>query len=90
MKILVMEYLDVYCVGFLKKVPLLSLISIIPLENVERATMDSVTSWDSIGQMSLIAMLEETFNIELKPDDIIGINSYKAGFVILKKYGIEI
>ncbi len=52
--------------------------------------MDSVTSWDSIGQMSLIAMLEETFNIELKPDDIIGINSYKAGFVILKKYGIEI
>ena len=32
----------------------------IPLENVERATMDSVTSWDSIGQMSLIAMLEET------------------------------
>ena len=52
----------------------------IPLENVERATMDSVTSWDSIGQMSLIAMLEETFNIELKPDDIIGI----------KKYGIEI
>ena len=60
----------------------------IPLENVERATMDSVTSWDSIGQMSLIAMLEETFNIELKPDDIIGINSYKA--VILKKYGIEI
>ena len=24
MKILVMEYLDVYCVGFLKKVPLLS------------------------------------------------------------------
>ena len=62
----------------------------IPLENVERATMDSVTSWDSIGQMSLIAMLEEAFNIELKPDDIIGINSYKAGFVILKKYGIEI
>ena len=62
----------------------------IPLENVERATMDSVTSWDSIGQMSLIAMLEETFNIELKPDDIICINSYKAGFVILKKYGIEI
>lgn len=62
----------------------------IPLENVERATMDSVTSWDSIGQMSLIAMLEEAFNIELKPDDIIGFNSYKAGFVILKKYGIEI
>ena len=62
----------------------------IPLENVERATMDSVTSWDSIGQMSLIAMLEEAFNIELKPDDIIGFNSYNAGFVILKKYGIEI
>lgn len=36
MKILVMEYLDVYCVGFLKKVPLLSLISIIPLSASNR------------------------------------------------------
>ena len=62
----------------------------IPLENVERATMDSVTSWDSIGQMSLIAMLEEAFNIELKPDDIIGFNSYESGISILNAYGIKL
>ena len=52
--------------------------------------MDSVTSWDSIGQMSLIAMLEEAFNIELKPDDIIGFNSYESGISILNAYGIKL
>ena len=29
----------------------------IPVEEVETATMESVDKWDSIGQMSLVAMI---------------------------------
>ena len=42
----------------------------IPLEEVEAATMESVDKWDSIGQMSLVAMIEDEFGIELDPDEV--------------------
>ena len=47
-------------------------------------------SWDSVGQMVLIANLEEAFDIEIKSDDIMDINSYKAAVLILmRKYNIS-
>ena len=50
-----------------------------------------VPAWDSVGQMTLVSMLEESFGIILEPDDIIDLNSYEKGFEILAKepYGIE-
>lgn len=62
----------------------------LPLEEVASATMSSIERWDSIGQMSLIAVLEETFAIEFKPDDILDFDSYQKGIEILKKYNIEL
>lgn len=59
-------------------------------DEIEKATAETVEKWDSIGQMTLIAILEETFNIELGPADIIEINSYEKGIDILRKYGVEI
>ena len=43
-----------------------------------------VSTWDSVGQMSLIAALEEAFDIEFMPDDIMALNSYEAGKQILE------
>ena len=58
-------------------------------ESVESATMDTVERWDSIGQMSLMAIIEDEFQIELEPDEIIAFTSYQAGLDILRKRNIE-
>ena len=45
--------------------------------------------WDSVGHMSLMAMLEEAFDIMLDTDDIIDFSSFEKGKEILKKYDVE-
>ena len=45
----------------------------------------SVPKWDSVGHMSMIAALEETFNITMEMDDIIDFSSFNKGKKILKK-----
>ena len=51
--------------------------------------MESVDSWDSIGQMSLIALVEDAFNIELDPDEIMSFVDYNSGIQVLKNHNIE-
>lgn len=62
----------------------------IPVEEVENATMDGVEKWDSIGQMSLIAIIEDEFGIELEQDEVMRFISFAAGVEILKNHGIEL
>ena len=60
-------------------------------ENVlDSLEYQSVDTWDSVGHMSLMAQLEETFDIMIDMDDIIDFSSYKKGKEILKKYNIII
>ena len=61
----------------------------IPMEEVETATMESVDKWDSIGQMSLVAIIEDTFGIEFEPDEVMQFTSFAAGVEILKNHNIE-
>jgi len=51
---------------------------------------NSITEWDSLGHMSLVAELEKVFDISLDTDDIINFSSFKRGMEILKKYGVEL
>lgn len=62
----------------------------IPMEEVESATMESVDKWDSIGQMTLVAIIEDVFAIEFEPDEVMQFTSYEAGKEILKNHGIEL
>lgn len=62
----------------------------IPMEDVENANMESVDKWDSIGQMSLIAIIEDAFGIELEPDEIMQFTSFAAGVDILKNHDVEL
>lgn len=49
-----------------------------------------VTAWDSVGHMSLMAALEEAFDIMMDTDDIIDFSSYEKGMEILSaNYEIE-
>lgn len=61
----------------------------IPVEEVENATMEGNDKWDSIGQMSLIAIIEDAFGIEFEPDEVMRFTSFAAGVDILKSHGIE-
>ncbi|MBR5166503.1 MAG: acyl carrier protein [Salinivirgaceae bacterium] len=51
-----------------------------------------IEAWDSVGHMSLIAKLEEVFDIMMDTDDIIDFNSYEKGKELLAKadYGVKI
>ena len=51
---------------------------------------ESISEWDSIGHMNLIAELEDAFDISMEMDDIIDFSSYIKGIEILKKYEIKI
>jgi acyl carrier protein len=46
--------------------------------------------WDSVGHMSLIAAIEEAFDIMLDTDDIIDFSSFEKGKEILEKYDVEL
>ncbi|MCI8466542.1 MAG: acyl carrier protein [Lachnospiraceae bacterium] len=59
-------------------------------DSVEQLEYQSVAAWDSVGHMSLIAAIEDTFDIMMDTDDIIELDSFKKGMEILSEnYGIE-
>lgn len=51
----------------------------------------NITTWDSVGHMTLIAALEDAFDIMLDTDDVIDLSSYEKGKEILEKeeYGVK-
>jgi acyl carrier protein len=49
----------------------------------------SVTAWDSVGHMAMMAQLEAAFDIMMDTDDIIAFSSYPKGMEILGKYGVQ-
>ena len=58
------------------------------VKEVENASQETVEIWDSIGMMSLIAVIEDSFDLELQPDDIVEFTSYQKGIELLKKYNV--
>lgn len=51
---------------------------------------DTVDEWDSVHQLSLIAILEETFDIMFDPEDIMEMTSYGSGKALLQKYDVNL
>ena len=50
----------------------------------------SIPEWDSVGHMSLIAAIEDAFDIMMDTDDIIDLSLYEKGIEILEKYDVTI
>ena len=61
-------------------------------EQLQGLEYQSIALWDSVGHMSLIAALEDAFDIMMDTDDIIDFNSYEKGKEILAKpdYGVQL
>lgn len=49
----------------------------------------SVELWDSVGHMTLVAAIEDAFDIMLDTDDIVDLSSYEKGMEILSKYDVK-
>ncbi len=52
-------------------------------DQVKGLEYQAITAWDSVGHMSLIAALEDAFDIMMDTDDIIDFSSYEKGKEIL-------
>lgn len=52
-------------------------------EKLARLEYQGIDAWDSVGHMTLIAELENAFDIMMDPDDIIEFSSYEKGKEIL-------
>jgi acyl carrier protein len=48
-----------------------------------------IPEWDSVAHMSLVAAIEDEFDIMLDTDDIIDMSSFKKAKEILAKYGVK-
>ena len=61
----------------------------IEASEIEGLEYQAIPVWDSVGHMSLIAALEETFDIMMDTDDIIDLSSFEKGKEIMAKYDVE-
>jgi acyl carrier protein len=52
-------------------------------------TYQAIPEWDSVGHMTLMAAIEDAFDILLDTDDIIDFSSFEKGQEILGKYNVS-
>ena len=50
----------------------------------------SIPQWDSVGHMALVVEIENTFNVTLDTDDIIGMSDVAKAVEILRKHGVAL
>ena len=58
-------------------------------DEVKKLHYQDIPEWDSVGHMTLVSQLEDTFDIMMETDDIIDFESYEKGLDILKKYHVD-
>ncbi len=60
------------------------------LDEVKDAKFKETPLWDSVGHMTLVAALEDAFDVLLEVEDLMAIRNYQGGIDILSKnYEIE-
>jgi acyl carrier protein len=62
----------------------------VPASTLPTLVYQAVPTWDSVGHMGLMAVLEEAFGITMDIDDIVDFSSFEKGRALLKKYGVEL
>lgn len=60
------------------------------LDSVDTScSQDNCDAWDSMGQLNLVADLEDAFDITLEPEEIGSMKSFDDIVKILKSKGVE-
>ena len=60
-----------------------------PATVTDDLTYNTISEWDSVGHMALVAEIESAFDIMLDTDDILGLSSVGRAKEILAKYGVS-
>ena len=55
----------------------------------DETTPDNTPEWDSMAAMDLVALIEETFEIELSTEDIMSMRSLGIARSVLKEKGVD-
>jgi acyl carrier protein len=50
----------------------------------------SIEQWDSLAHLSLVAEIENTFDIMIDTDDVIDMSSFGKAMEILKAHGVNL
>jgi len=61
-----------------------------PEEVVPDLAYQSIEHWDSLGHMSLVAVIECEFDLVFDTDDILEMASVRHAVAILAKHGVDI
>lgn len=56
---------------------------------VEGMKLGETKEWDSIGHMTLIAELEDAFDVYIDSDWITELDTYQSGMDVLKRLGVD-
>ena len=56
----------------------------------ENYNKETVSEWDSVHQLNIISLMEETFDLMMDPEDIMACTSYNAGKEILARNGVKL
>jgi acyl carrier protein len=52
---------------------------------IREASAESAGAWDSLSGVTLVAVIEEEFNIDIEPDTYSALNSFNAFYTYLQK-----
>jgi acyl carrier protein len=58
--------------------------------NWDGLTYRGIPEWDSVAHMQLVGEIEDSFDVMLETDDVIGMNSFTMAKQILAKYGVDL
>jgi acyl carrier protein len=53
--------------------------------NIEALEYNSIRNWDSVAHMTLVAAIEDSFDIMLETDDVIDMSSFAKAVEIVAK-----
>jgi acyl carrier protein len=56
---------------------------------VDSLEYNSIPQWDSVAHMSLVAAIDDGFDIMMETDDVIDMSSFGKAKEILRKYDVE-
>lgn len=56
----------------------------------EHFSKETIEEWDSVHQLNIISILEESFDLMFEPEEIMELISYRKGIEILRRYGIDL
>ncbi|HZF78145.1 MAG TPA: acyl carrier protein [Acetobacteraceae bacterium] len=69
-------------------IPLLSdVLGVPPKSLTDGTTMKDVETWDSLRHIELVVRIEETFGLNLGPDDIVRMTNVAAIRAVLAQHG---